>query len=130
MGRTTLDGLTLDLDMFFTIAVVGAGKVQPWNRNEKKCRCASCNAALEAGKGFKFYKARFADAYARSGFLCGECVTALLGKVERWYWNRAFGRLFPATDHSPTLDGRELADVWSERGLSGLAFTLRNAPRV
>lgn len=123
MGRTTtVDEPTLDLDVFFNITVAGEGIVMPWNRNVKNCKCAACRAALEIGKGFKFAKSRFADAH--SGYLCGECVTGCLGKIERWYWNRFFKKLFPATDQSPTLDGRELAEVWNEHGLSGLAFLL------
>jgi hypothetical protein len=121
MGRNIVD----DVDTIFSIVVSGAGKVSPWRRNVRPCKCAECKKELGIGQGSKFSKARFSESeYGYSGYLCGECVAGFLGKIERWYWNRFFYVLHPATDHTPTLDGRDLAVVWAEHGLSGLAFTL------
>jgi hypothetical protein len=127
LGRTEI----LDTGCYFSVSAASIGKLMLWKMNVKDCKCTVCKTRLEPGRGYKFNKARYSDeAYGYSGYLCGECVASYFQRIDQWFFNRHFLMLFPALDHTPTLKGDDLAVVWSEKGLSGLAFYLENAPRV
>src|SRR3990172_10335344 len=127
MGRTSISGL--DPDCIFSISRNGYGKVALYERNDRPCICAECRKAVDTSRGARFRKARFHE--GRSGFLCGECVAKMLADTPTWNWNKHFYILHPAVDWpaSPFL-GRELAEVWSEQGLSGLVFLLKRQPNL
>ena len=123
MGRTNNF-----VDETVAIFVPASGKITLYRRNVRNCKCAACQKPLAPERGYKFNKFRMSDeAYPRSGYVCGECVGKAL-EGNPWFWNKfMFALQQPTEGETRRLDGRELAAVWFDHGLSGLAFTLERS---
>ncbi|MCZ2288565.1 MAG: hypothetical protein LC138_07015 [Anaerolineales bacterium] len=98
------------------------GQVHPYQRNERTAHCTRCETRLEAGSGFRFYRARFGEWSA--GYWCAACVELLLrGNV--WAWNGFASRLYTAHDDILTpISGKPLAEAWRAGGYAELGLTL------
>ncbi len=118
MGRQSEKSI-FDAETINTISIRGLGKIYPNKQNTNAAHCANCRQQVSSGKGYTFKAERFGR--MRSGYLCTNCITAELQRIQEWFFNKYFEILQPTVfDTARSFDGGSLADAWAQGGIEML----------